>query len=173
MKRYDIPSSPPPKVAPAPGMDRLLFVCDGNICRSAVALEFVRRHQVAGHLPHCQAESAGLVAQPGDIPMQETLVAAQAAGIDLAAHRARPLSASEQRLHLAFIMEERQRLPVMEATGLPAERVLMLGGFAAEANSAAILDPFGGSAATFTACIEQISAAVDGLVAWLDQDQGC
>jgi protein-tyrosine-phosphatase len=168
MNRNLIPRLPPLEVAGSAGR-RLLFVCDGNICRSPVALAFLHLHRAAGRLAGWEADSAGLVAGEGDEPLVPTCVAARQEGISLDAHRARPLSPIHDRPHLALIMEERQRSPVMEGTGLAAGRVLMLGAFAPGAGDAVIPDPFGGTSAVYTDCLKQIRAGVDGLVDWLEQ----
>lgn len=169
MSRNHIPTLPPPEEADTNGLRRLLFVCDGNICRSPVALAFLRRHRACGRRLGWDADSAGLVAGDGDAPLVPTRIAAGELGIDLDAHRARPLSPDRDRPDLALVMEERQRPPVMEITGLPVDRVLMLGAFAPGATGLSIPDPFGGTPATYRQCVQQIQAAVEALVKWLEQ----
>jgi len=173
MNRNLIPRLPPLEVPSGGDLRRILFVCDGNICRSPAALAFLQGHQAAGRLPGWVADSAGLIAGHGDVPLATTCLAARGEGIPLESHRARHLAPAQDRPHLALIMEDRQRVPVMQVTGLGAERVLMLGAFATDAGDPAIPDPFGATAATYTACLRQIRAAVDGLVAWLEQVSGC
>jgi protein-tyrosine phosphatase len=169
MNRNHIPTLPPPEVAAGNSLRRLLFVCDGNICRSPLALAFLRRHLAGGRRLGWDADSAGLVAGDGDVPLVPTCAAAREAGIELDGHRARPLAPDRDRPSLALIMEERQRPKVMRITGLPGDRVLMLGAFAAIAGGPAIADPFGGTAATYRECVRQIKVGVEGLVRWLEQ----
>ena len=157
----------PSKEGPRHRTRRLLFVCDGNICRSAVALLFFRRHQAAGQLQDWHSDSAGLVAAPGDVPLRETRVAARNLGVPVDDHLARPLAASDGQAALALIMEERQRRPLMAATGLDAEQVLMLGRFAPAPDGAAIADPFGGTPLVYDACLQRIGNGVASLVRWL------
>ncbi|ROS47971.1 low molecular weight phosphatase family protein [Frigoribacterium sp. PhB24] len=64
----------------------LLVVCTGNICRSPLAAELVRRATPAA------VESYGTAALEGHAPPRATLDAARRLGLDLAAHRARQLT---------------------------------------------------------------------------------
>jgi len=163
-----IPSLPQPEEGTGRRRPYLLFVCDGNICRSPLALAFFRRHQAGDPgLESWEAGSAGLVAAPGDRPIPPTEVAAQAAGISLHAHRAAPLSALRREADLVLIMEERQRQEVSRLSGQAPGRVLMLGEFARENGSSAIADPFGGTPDVFRRCVRRIDRSVTALAAWL------
>lgn len=163
-----IPHLSPPEEGTARSRSYLLFVCDGNICRSALALAFFHRLQaVEPALMNWEAGSAGLVAVAGDTPLIPTQMAAQAEGISLQEHRARPLPAVERRADLVLIMEERQRQPVARMSGQAPRRVLMLGEFAPENGSPAIADPFGGTPDVYGGCARRIGRSVAAMAAWL------
>jgi protein-tyrosine-phosphatase len=146
----------------------LLFVCDGNICRSPLALAFFRRLQAGDPgLMDWEAGSAGLVAVAGDTPLLPTQVAACAAGISLHAHRACPLPAVGRQADLVLIMEERQREEVGRLSGQTPRKILMLGEFAPEDGSPAIADPFGGTPEVYGNCVRRIGRCVAAMAAWL------
>ena len=60
---------------------RLVFVCKGNICRSAFAEAMAAKHGLA-------AKSMGVEAENGVPAAQAAIAAARAFGIDLSSHRA-------------------------------------------------------------------------------------
>ncbi len=163
-----IPSLSPPEEGTAHRRPYLLFVCDGNICRSPLALAFFRRLQAGDSgLMGWDAGSAGLVAEAGDTPLIPTQVAARAEGISLLGHRACPLPAVDRQVDLVLIMEERQREAVARKSGRPPRRVIMLGEFAPEGGSPAITDPFGGTPDVYGDCARRIGRSVTAMVAWL------
>jgi protein-tyrosine phosphatase len=77
--------NPPPPLHP----QTVLFVCKGNICRSAFAAEIARRMQ-----PELRWLSAGFNAAAGTPPPIAAVEAAHRVGISLRDHRSTPLSAS-------------------------------------------------------------------------------
>lgn len=84
---------------------RILVVCQGNICRSAMAESFLRMH-----LPECRISSAGLGALVGEEMAPLARKVAERHGVVCGAHRARNLDADLCRDHdLILVMERRQR----------------------------------------------------------------
>src|SRR5688572_18425355 len=72
---------------------RILFVCQGNTCRSPIAEGLVRKF--GGGL--VQATSAGL--RPGAYLADETRQIMEEIGVDLSDHEPRPLEAVEEPIH--------------------------------------------------------------------------
>ncbi len=69
---------------------RVVFVCEGNTCRSPLA-EVIARQMFGGD--GSRFASAGLDARPGQPAAPPARQAAADLGLDLAAHRSRPLGA--------------------------------------------------------------------------------
>ena len=92
-------------------MNRVLVLCEGNICRSPMA-----QGLLAAALPNAQVHSAGLGALVG-MPADETAVRLMNdRGIDISAHRAQQVSRSlctQADLVLVMDTEQRQRLEGM------------------------------------------------------------
>jgi protein-tyrosine phosphatase len=103
---------------------RILVICSGNRCRSPLA-EFYLRHALAG-LP-VEVSSAGtLDIGPADVPPEMTTVAS-AMGLDLSAHRARPLgSLKGENVDLILGMERHHVAAAVVDAGLPADKTFTL-----------------------------------------------
>ena len=65
---------------------RIVFVCQGNICRSPLAAALLRS-RLAGGPAAVEVASAGMMPRPGRPTPDDGIAAAAALGIDLAAHR--------------------------------------------------------------------------------------
>jgi protein-tyrosine-phosphatase len=76
---------------------KVLFVCDGNICRSPLAAEYLRHRSVREGLSHLVVDSAGLLGIVGAPAAPLSMVVGQEAGLDLTHHRSRGILASDLR----------------------------------------------------------------------------
>jgi protein-tyrosine-phosphatase len=74
---------------------KVLFVCDGNICRSPLAAEYLRHRSVREGLSHLVVDSAGLLGIVGAPAAPLSMVVGQEAGLDLTRHRSRGIAASD------------------------------------------------------------------------------
>jgi protein-tyrosine-phosphatase len=72
----------------------ILLVCTGNICRSPMALGFLRHQLQQRALEGVAVDSAGVSGREGYPPVPETVQALQERGIDITAHQVRRLTRS-------------------------------------------------------------------------------
>ena len=103
------------------GLMRLLFVCSGNTCRSAMAAA-IARSRVA---PGVEVDSAGTGAAPGDPAMPEAVAVARRHGLALDDHRTKALTRElvESADHVLVMKPEhgqrvQQLLPAAQVTCL-------------------------------------------------------
>lgn len=154
----------------------LVFVCQGNICRSPFAAEALRRVVTEGTWrgPEVVVASAGLLARPGRPTPAFGIEAAAARGIDLQAHRSSFLSQEEtEGADAILIFDEVNRGWLQRRYPGLAVPVLMLGhmaavgaavGAATDSRGAGdIADPVDEDLAGFGASYDQIGRAVAGL----------
>jgi len=133
---------------------RILVVCAGNICRSPLAEELLRR-ALGVRGVEAEITSAGLSAEPG-LPASDGLgAAARLRGVDLSRHRARRLEAAELReADVVLVMTAAQQAASARLEPLASSKVWLLG-------EADIDDPYMGDAATYDACAAEIEAGVE------------
>ena len=146
----------------------LLFVCSGNTCRSPLA-EAVAAHAVKERgWTHVAVASAGTGAVEGAPASENSVLVGAERGLDLGAHRSRPLEAGlVDWADLILAMSPSHLAAVVELGG--AEKVAMLTDFIEGPGfGAPIDDPFGGDPEAYRRAYDQIAVAVDGLLAKLE-----
>ena len=136
---------------------RVLFVCSGNTCRSPMAALLFQAKAEAAGLP-AAAQSAGLAAFAGDCASENAVAVMRERGLDLSAHRARPVTPYLlEESDLVVCMSEGHRRAL--APFVEREKLLVPPG--------GVPDPFGGDLETYRACADALSAYLDTLLSAL------
>jgi protein-tyrosine phosphatase len=138
-------------------VERLVFVCLGNINRSAFS-EAVARGQGV------QTCSIGLSTTTGHPAFHKAVATAHALGLDLAAHTATDLSDYQFRPTDLLLVMEIRHAQQLRAAGYPAASIALLGHWAAP-HRIHLHDPHVLSDAYFRTCFGLLQSAVQGLVA--------
>lgn len=142
---------------------RLLFVCYGNINRSALAEQYFRQ---GGERTDVTAASAGFHPQhgrPADPVMQQ--IAAER-GIDLGGCASQTVDrAMLEAADVIFVMDRGQLEQIRTLFPDAYPRTHLLGMAAGDA--AEIADPYGREPAVYARCLAQVTAAVDAVGALL------
>jgi protein-tyrosine phosphatase len=152
----------------------MLFVCQGNICRSPFAARYAERRLRELGVEQVVCRSAGYRTTQAAASPPQAIVAAHPYGVDLAAHRPLPFADQVGDVDVVVAMEAKH-LAILAGLGVPRERLVLLPRFAPPAIAGTgyrrdnIDDPFGWPLATFERCYAQTAAAVDGLVARLHE----
>lgn len=147
----------------------LLMVCTGNVCRSPMA-EGLLAHALAADpelARKFRVGSAGLAAADGEPASRNALEAMRRAGIDLSAHRSRPLTpelAAEARILLGMTGDHLRRI---EALFPDQPRQLQLFRSHASEGNPEVPDPFGGNLQEYLETRDALVEAIPGLLQYL------
>lgn len=140
---------------------RVVFVCLGNICRSAYA------HQIA-IAEGLEVASLGLSTSTGGSSPAQAVQAAARAGVDMAAHRSTDFKDFKvQPGDLFLVMEVRQAHEIRRRLGPRDDVQVCLLGMWADPVMPHLHDPFTLSDAYFDTCFVRVTAAVKRLAAAL------
>ncbi len=148
----------------------ILFVCQGNICRSPFAEVALRSRLGAGS--DVAVASSGMLPMPGRPTPGFGLAAAAARGLDLQKHRSRHLGWAEaEAATVIFIFDDINRRAILNRYPDLRTPLLRLGDFAPDA-VASIDDPYGHSPAVYAETYDVIGAAVKRVAALIEASDG-
>lgn len=138
----------------AQAVRRLLCVCTGNTCRSpmlaALLGETLRRNGL-----QAEVSSAGTGAFDGDAASHGALAAMARRGIDISAHRSRPLAALDLSGFDHIYVVSSRHAAFVRAQGVPAGRISVVA-----AERGGIPDPWGGDDEVYEATARVLEGEV-------------
>lgn len=156
-------------------MQRVLFVCLGNICRSPLAEAVARKRLAEAGLDVAVASCGTGGWHAGEGADSRMVAAAWAAGYDLSGHRARRLRARDfanYDLLLAMDRDNLRELRQLAATPGQVEQTALFLEWTDVAPPLEFPDPWYGDAAGFTASVQLAERGIAGLVERLRDADG-
>lgn len=136
-------------------VQRFIFICKGNICRSALAW---------GYATHRGAEtdSYGLTCPDGDPADPRAIQYAAAAGFDLSVHRTRNIARLQPRPGDLLVVMEPAHLPAVQHCADVAQ--ITLAGLWLPRPTPYVHDPYSSTPAYFKRCEDNIIVAVQRML---------
>lgn len=130
----------------------VLFVCTGNTCRSPLAALALER-ALGADSGEVRIQSAGTAATPGQPASEGSRRVAEAQGLDLDAHRSRPVTRELlEHADLVLVMSPSHRAAVL-AQGAPRDKVHVLSEWPEPGEpELPVFDPFGASFEAYEEC---------------------
>ena len=148
---------------------KILFVCDGNICRSPLAAEYMRHRSVREGLSHLIVDSAGLLGITGAPAATFSLEVAHEAGLDLGRHRSRGITGSDLRssdVVVAMTLTQLEQMSVRFPYGTKTRYLLRAfeDGPLPKGGAPELDDPVAGPIEEYRSAFAVIRSCVDHLV---------
>ena len=144
----------------------ILFVCTGNICRSPFAEGLFTKLVLQKGYKGLFAESAGLMALPGNAATALAQQVAAEHGVDLSNHEAK--SVTEERVgwaDLILVMEKGHEMNLLSFFPKATNKARLMRHFARfGSKTRGIADPYGLNYDAYRFCFLDIEDAVTGLI---------
>lgn len=148
---------------------KIMFVCTGNICRSAMAHWMMVKKIEENNLKNIEVFSSGIYAQDGDTPTYEAIEVMKEYGIDLKKHRATNIVSSnivDMDLILGMTVSHKQELIYLypELKGKIFTLKEYVNYDKEGCGNINIKDPWGFDIETYRACNAEIDKCLDLLI---------
>lgn len=145
---------------------KIVFVCTGNICRSAMAHGYMqKRLKDVGMEDKYIIESAGTNAYTGDRATDYAIKAMQKYNTDISNHRATYIEESDvKEADLVLCMTYSHKVRVLNRYPKTEGKVFTLKEYAGEKEYIDIDDPWGFSMDVYASCAKEIVHYVDKLI---------
>lgn len=150
-------------------ISNILFVCTGNICRSPFSQGLFTALMRQKGYRDFHAESAGLLALPGNSATYLAQKVAAEYGVDLSGHKAKRLSKElVERAEMILVMEKSHKDELLADFPEATDKTFLMRRFARYGSrSRGIADPYGLQYEAYRFCFLDIEDAVSGLVDYL------
>jgi protein-tyrosine phosphatase len=154
-------------------LKQILFVCLGNICRSPFAEGLFTKLAGQYRLDGMVAQSAGLIALPGNSATHMAQRVAAEHDVDLTAHSAQPVSEDlVSWSDLILVMEKSHSDSIVAQFPEETGKIQLIRHYARYGSKKrGIADPYGLDYEAYRFCFVDIEDAVSGLVAYLRGDK--
>lgn len=163
-----------PPIPRSPGS--ILFICQGNVCRSPFAERYLRKIARERNLAGVRSLSAGLDVRVSVSSPDLAVRVAKTLAVDLMHHRSKPITADMvEDSDVIFAMEHRQAIFLRKAFPEHVSKIFLLPLFDTDPSRSGvhalrynIPDPYGKSGKDFLECFRKIESSIEGFLSQSD-----
>jgi len=149
---------------------KILLVCTGNTCRSAMAEGILKRMLKEVGETEVEVRSVGTGTAPGWEASPEAIQACKELQVDISGHRSQSVTLESVRdCDLILTMQRTHSDRILDIDPLAVDKVKLLGKFDPGAESPEIDDPVGQPLPVFRKCADRLFAALKGVVQQLPE----
>lgn len=148
---------------------KIMFICTGNICRSAMAEAMLKKMLKDRNIENIEVCSSGIYADTGDIPTQTAIdVMQEKYGIDLSSHRATNIKESQiEKMNLILCATLSHKMAVVQFYPELKDKVFTMkeyAGFTFEGMNFDISDPWGYDKKVYENCAKEIQQCLETII---------
>lgn len=148
---------------------KVMFICTGNICRSAMAHSLLKKKLTDLNRSDIQVYSCGIYAQDGDIPTYEAREAINEYGVNLSNHFAINIKNSNIKdMDLILCATKSHRIAVIDIYPELEEKVFTMKEYVnydrEHHDNIDIKDPWGYDLETYRSCLAEIDECLELLL---------
>ncbi len=144
---------------------KMMFICTGNICRSAMAHWLMKKKIEEKNIPNVEIYSSGIFAMPGDVSTEEAIEVMEEYGVDLKQHRATLTRNSNiQEMEIILCMTNSHKQNLIQMYPELKNKIFTLKEYVGiTKDGAEIKDPWGYDIVTYRFCAAEIDACLEKL----------
>lgn len=152
---------------------KMMFICTGNICRSAMAHWLMKKKVEEKNLQGIEIYSSGIFAMPGDVSTEEATKVMEEYGVNLKKHRATLTRNSNiQEMDIILCMTNSHKQSLIQMYPNLKDKIFTLKEYVGlTKDGVEIKDPWGYDIVTYRFCAAEIDACLVKLTEKIHDNQ--
>jgi protein-tyrosine-phosphatase len=150
---------------------KIMFICTGNICRSAMAHWLMKKKLQEKNINNIEIYSSGIYAENGDTSTEEAIEVMEEYGVNLKQHKATNTAKSNiKEMDLILCMTASHKHALMQIYPNLSNKIYTLKEYVG-INEIDIKDPWGYGIVTYRYCASEIDMCLDKLINKLQNEK--